>query len=367
MMCTMRLSVRLLSALLVASAVAACGKTGDTLTSEGRDGAGGSRIDAGDGSVGVDGTGSVTGTGGSAGAGGLDGTGGFIGTGSSPGAGGNPNDLALNTLDPHADERKRAVHDLCSLLTVYPCLSYSGSIYAPLPSNVGKDLVLLCEQEMEWRLYSIFGASCWDEWLANAKCGLARTDYCPCTGNDCFLTPGDPSFGTACSSSQAALQACGDTRAASGEEIGARTCSWRVDSVTGCFTSCSDDPELIDMVKCQGPPNGAQACTCEVNGVFLGDIAQQIQLGYFSSWLADDCQNVARQMATGKCHDILNCCATWMEPATDGGAASQGCGCTADPTQAGIATCDALAKSVNGSVVDVCPQYRPASPFPGSR
>jgi hypothetical protein len=31
---------------------------------------------------------------------------------------------------------------------------------------------------------------CWDQWVASMECGIARTDYCPCDGNDRSAPPG---------------------------------------------------------------------------------------------------------------------------------------------------------------------------------
>jgi hypothetical protein len=267
------------------------------------------------------------------------------GSGAPSNAGGSG--TALDVLDPHAAQRKQLVQDMCAILSKYPCVSTSFSDTQGLP---GEDPVGDCERLLPVIQYAEYGGDkCWDEWVANAKCGSARTDYCPCDRdtNGCNLQIGN-------------LEDCRNGVHASGYETGdAGKCYWYVGESPVCNVQCDNQPNVFVGADCKGPPNGAQECFCTANGVFLGDQAEYIQKGSYRYWYGDDCADVARQFAAGKCKDILDCCFTWSYTPAGSSNPVEDCGCTADPKQAGYDTCEALAAAGNGKVVDYCPRYRP--------
>jgi hypothetical protein len=258
----------------------------------------------------------------------------------------------LNDLDPHAMERKQLAQALCMLVPKNPCLS---GIFT-MGTFETEDPSFDCPNIVETFEYNQYGSKCWDEWAANAKCGIDRTDYCSCTGKGCAPDLANFDFGAACAQTKAALDACGGSRfVASGTETGkGGTCQWRVSESFGCDTSCGTNSGFYITTLCWGPPNGGQQCECLANLAFLSDYFDDNNHGL---WTATDCQDVGRQLAAGKCSDILDCCFTRSYELSTG-APVQECGCTADPKKAGYATCEALAAAGNGQVVDSCPQYR---------
>jgi hypothetical protein len=127
---------------------------------------------------------------------------------------------------------------------------------------------------------------------------------------------------------------------------------------TACNITCTNDATEAGHEEfegiCQGPPGGPFFCNIDLNGEALFDDAAQT----YASFYSDDCIGVARAMANGGAGvNDVDCCFAWQDSADAGAAKSSHCSCTADPTQAGFATCTAAAGAGNGHVVGLCPQY----------
>lgn len=277
-----------------------------------------------------------------------------IAAGGAPGAAGTAGVVA--SLDPHAAERTSLATQACKIFDANKCLTQTDG---DIPVTNGDEFTV-CEDMVETNESDIAGNNCWDQWVANVKCGIARTDWCPCTGNDCLFQPWNGIFGAECAQTYNALEACIGQNHTSGTVTGKDgKCNWDI-TEQGCYAGCLDDPKALFESDCMGSPGGAQECSCRINGVFLGDQAQFIKnQGAYSMWPAQNCANVAQQLADGLCSDILNCCFTWTYYDSPDSGPIEDCGCTADPTQAGYDSCEAMAAAGHGKVVDFCSRYRP--------
>ncbi len=269
-------------------------------------------------------------------------------------------------LDPHATERHQLAKEMCALLDANQCLQRSNyNPSAPAATD--------CQNSVENSAVVFAGNDCWDEWAANVRCALARTDFCPCSGNGCYFDPSGPDYGPDCAATYSAFDACRSSKVGYGTVSGKLgTVWWHVDQ-NGCATDWNGSYHDITAPQCTGNGDSIQQCHCTASGVFLGDESQYINGGGFYFWFGSNCADVAQQAADGKCADILDCCFTWTyyEPVTSGapdldGGPHEECGCTADPKQAGYDSCEAIAAAGNGKVVDVCPRYVPnPGSFPG--
>ncbi len=352
----------LLGVLFCSGAQAACGIVANVPTSH-DGGAGASGGDAGPGASG-DGNGKFTngetpGRSGQGGQGG-DGASGTPSGGASgltdSGAGvihAPGNDAALARIDPHASERKELSRQLCGLLDKYPCLTLETGLQTVSPADQGA----FCQN-----LTEASGAldACWSEWVDQMQCELARTDWCPCS-DYCHFHAWDGDTPSHCTTTKAALDQCENSYSASGLIKGAAgSYTWGVRQQGTCMASSVLNSRGSFDAQCSGPAGGPQTCMCFVNGVFLGDQAQYVHNSYYyEQWLASDCEDVARQLAAGKCSDILDCCFTWTYNASPDAGPVEDCGCTADPTQAGYDSCEAMAAAGHGKVIDLCQRYRP--------
>lgn len=273
------------------------------------------------------------------------------------------------SLDPHGAERHELATQLCALADTNQCLKLVNND----PSN--PDHIFDCRNEVETTEVTYAGNDCWNEWAANARCELARTDLCPCSGNDCFFYAGGPDYGPDCAATYAALDACTHKNVGYGTVTGKLgTVFWRVDQ-NGCIAQWNGLYHDVTGPQCIGSGDSIQQCECTASGVFLGDESQYIVNGTYVPWYGSNCVDVAQQYADGKCSDILDCCFTWTyyAPVSAGsndldGGPKEECGCTADPKQAGYDSCAAIAAAGNGKVVDVCPRYVPnPGSFPGKQ
>jgi hypothetical protein len=137
--------------------------------------------------------------------------------------------------------------------------------------------------------------------------------------------------------------------------------SWR--QVRGSYTSCGYEEALTSTcevlcqvgtgdyatLSCSGPDGVPMGCSCAINGVPLND--GHIPVGTPDAIWVSDCEDAARQAADGLCTSRLDCCFAYPNGQSDV------CLCGAIPERAGFDSCEALADSVLGHTVDICPQY----------
>jgi hypothetical protein len=215
----------------------------------------------------------------------------------------------------------------------------------------------LCRQATLKSHEAMFGERCFTEWYANAVCAVQYTGYCPCTpdAGRCPFEPETHDYGPPCAGPAAKLATCALATTGRGTESGnAGAYEW-ADGDFGCGVQGLAE-NGVDWIEsaCQGTAGGPQMCTCTVNGVPLVDVVRLLS-GGDTPFYAPDCQNVAAQLAQGRCSNVLDCCYQY-----DDGLVA-GCSCGADPQLAGFAGCAELAASVNGTRVDHCDAYRPAT------
>jgi hypothetical protein len=270
----------------------------------------------------------------------------------------------VSQVDPHATQRRQLSERACELIEKYPCLHYN-SVWDHDIDTV-EEARADCVQGIQVLQHMQFPERCWDQWVASMECGIARTDYCPCDDNDCNFMPQSGDFLGSCGMTAFELGTCSAEGRAFGEETGeAGRYNWWADDLDGCLVMSHDPLPNSFQGDCSGPVGGGQACTCLVNGVPLGDYAEAVSQAGNRLWLANDCRDVARQMADGKCQNILSCCFTWSH-STSTGPEVQECACTSDPAQLGHESCQSLAASKGGTVVEMCGRYQPdPGSFPG--
>jgi hypothetical protein len=375
---TRRAATWILVVPLLSSALDACGITKDVLLSDESLGSGGSgMLDAGqggqfgagglfifpDGSAGGSpryaaggspGLGSTSSFDADPGTGGIDGV---VGAGGGPSTGGFPvTEDAGNDYDPHGTERRARISLLCAALAQSPCAAYDLSLGSRTQTMAAFETQ--CNQALETQYFGKFGDACWEPWYADTACALTARPTCSCTAASCLWDPSSADFGLPCATQKAALQQCLEGHTNSGVVGNCQYWS-RPDE---CNAICGEGDNEISA-DCMGPPYGAQSCTCLVNGVSLGDAMDLVQQGTYQEFYSPDCQGVATELSNRKCAALLDCCVSYTPPASSGTQSEQ-CICTADPTRGGYATCAALAASVQGRVVPLCPRNEKPGTFP---
>lgn len=127
------------------------------------------------------------------------------------------------------------------------------------------------------------------------------------------------------------------------------SCDYGPGTIADCEAHCRvGETEHLVVTECSGPPGEVMTCYCSVNGKTLND-----DFDFGSFVYASDCADAGRRAANGACIDRLNCCFEYP----DGDLTR--CLCGSDPSGFGHETCEALATSVGGEVVDICPKYLP--------
>ncbi len=278
------------------------------------------------------------------------------------------------------------ISEYCSLYEKFPCLDQDDPVLQSF--NTMEERLSYCESEMEIYHYEVAGFStqgggCGSEWEQLLKCAIQYPYSCPCTGDECVLYVGPDVFlrakliGTSdsfpCIESINAFGACLSVPLPyeSIEVTGKRlTCHGYVDLLGeenpfveyNCHVICPNpsDGDRQYSFRCLGPVLGPYNCHCALNQIELYD-AYSIPAADTPQQLVPDCETATEMMADGKCHDITDCCFTWVDD--DG---FERCGCTADVTQSstGATTCEELAAALGGRVVDLCPQYKDISTPP---
>jgi hypothetical protein len=127
------------------------------------------------------------------------------------------------------------------------------------------------------------------------------------------------------------------------------TCFYGAGITTECEVVCQVGQEDFATLSCSGPDGVPMRCSCALNGIPLNE--GHIPVGTPDPMWVSDCEDAARQAADGMCTSRLDCCFQYSDGANDL------CLCGAIPERAGFDSCEALADSVMGHTVDICPQY----------
>lgn len=341
-------TLRVVSPLVMCIAVACGGQQSSEngLLPDG--GAGGGSSTSSDASAGAGGE--RTGIAGASGSGGTTSTGTLLDAGRDSGArirDGGDGATAVISSDPHAEERKKLVTDYCSVLQKYSCLA------APVGASSAVD----CAQRIYAATFSEVPVECWTELRASLSCASAYQYQC---GVDVQVLPysGGSSEGP-CLAERQTMDACIRRYDQRGSVSGTRTtCNWwQAPGTDVCEVSCGADPLRSFSSQCVGPSTGPFSCGCMLNGRVLVDELAMPPHGFVSA----SCAGAAQAVADGACLRIADCCYTRYASVSAGSPVQELCGCTADPSQGGFATCAAAAQVGGGEVVDLCPQYAPNS------
>jgi hypothetical protein len=261
-------------------------------------------------------------------------------------------------VDPHAAERRQLADQYCNLHDKYPCFLTAQELDAPDGRAVPDTAA--CSQQTQLDEEMGVPEACWNDWVETMTCLINAPRHCP--SNGLLLGPlvVDLDALDMSSCSNAALEACLAREAQEFMVTGSRfTCYGDTSpQKTACNITCTDPNADAGYEEfegnCQGPPSGPFLCNISLNGQALFDDA----IESFASFYSDDCASVARAMANGGAGvNDVDCCFVWETPADASAERNHHCSCTADPTQAGFATCAAAAAAGQGHVVDLCPQY----------
>jgi hypothetical protein len=275
---------------------------------------------------------------------------------------------ASSVLDPHAEQRRQLAEGACGLAAKFPCLTVTTDTFEQSAST--------CRAQTEGDSYARYGTSCWDEWVAYTQCAIDYTNYCPCKDADdthdfCTINPQVNNFGRACLDQKAALDACEASLDNVGTENGtAGEFFWQAAPNGSCQALSIEEPDSGHTVEgrvqaiCTGAPAGGQSCHCSANGYEFYDLVDlTLSGGAYVPWNAADCQDVARQLAAGKCTTQLNCCFRYSQTTLDGTDVDT-CGCGSDPSRAGYASCEEFAAAAHGTLVDTCVEWETQGHFP---
>lgn len=301
-------------------------------------------------------------------AGGADGGGsGTTGAGGHAGTGGTTLDGGPTCRVPSTElptgtaaEQQRAslIHAFCVNLSQHGCLPISGGtsfISASLTVACAADtLIRACELDVAYEYAQWVSSACDGAWRTAIQCAAA-TPYTHDQCNSANLLTSSPGAVLPCNSEKQAYQVCIQGGPGGTVVVGSRaSCAWGFGTTTPCDVGCDVGTNHFELV-CGGPEGLPLRCECSVNGHALGDndFAPPPHVVY-----ASNCADAAQLAANGECVNRLDCCVKYKNAGTDQ------CICGANPSALGYATCDALAQSVSGQVVAICPQYEPAPPPP---
>jgi hypothetical protein len=153
-----------------------------------------------------------------------------------------------------------------------------------------------------------------------------------------------------CPDENDALLACVQEHPSWGYVEGSYTsCNYGPGITTECEVVCQIGREDYATLECGGPDGVPMRCGCAINGIPLNE--GHIPVGTPDAMWVDDCEDAARQAADGMCTSRVECCFEYPD------GQKTPCICGAIPERAGFESCEALADSVMGHVVDICPQY----------
>jgi hypothetical protein len=184
-------------------------------------------------------------------------------------------------------------------------------------------------------------AGCDAEWKSWIICGANATYDMP---NECANA--DPE---SCMKEELALSECGKAKFPLTSVAGAyTTCHYGPWMKGPCLVQCIVGENSFDL-DCSAGPGLPLLCSCTVNGNFINQDFDGA--GPIGNFYATDCADAGKRAADGQCTNRLECCFQYTDGTKDV------CRCGSDSKLLGQPSCQALADSVGGKVVDICPQY----------
>lgn len=254
-----------------------------------------------------------------------------------------------------AAEKQNAqlIHDFCVNLQKSGCLPLSASlsyISSGLGPECGSDaLVHACEWDVA-NEKARFKAGCDAEWQKVMTCAAAASYTVEqCAAADIATGSAAP---VPCPSERLAWANCATKGIVSAATGSRTTCTYGAGTVTPCSVNCTSQTPVFQL-ECGGPAGVPLRCECSVNGHLVGDFQFDDRVTVKPIY-ANDCADAAQLAANGgACTNSLDCCVKYADADSGGDA----CICGSDPSLLGSASCADLARSMNGQVVALCPQY----------
>ncbi len=250
--------------------------------------------------------------------------------------------------DPDALNNWSLAREYCSLLEAEGCLEFAFWGWRGLDDCSEQERLDVCVGSvLEVRNGQVL-EGCATAWSAAIECAVGQSFDESCNG-----ATYDFPYGAAgpCDDENAALLSCvQDNPVWKSVEGSYATCYYGPGITSQCAVTCDDGEHYADL-SCGGPEGVPLRCDCAINGKPLNEGA--IVAGTPDPIYVSDCEDAARQAADGMCTSRVDCCFEYSDGKNDT------CMCGAIPERAGYESCEALADSVMGRVVDLCPQYEP--------
>ncbi len=250
--------------------------------------------------------------------------------------------------DPDALNNWSLAREYCLLLESEGCLEQAFWGWRTLDACSDEERLDVClGTVLEIRNAEVL-EECAAAWSAAIECAVGQSFDESCDGAT-FDFP----YGAAgpCDDENAALLSCvQDNPTWNLVEGSYATCYYGPGITSQCSVTCDDGEHYADL-SCGGPEGAPLRCDCAINGKPLNEGA--IAAGTPDPIYVSDCEDAARQAADGMCTSRVDCCFEYSDGMNDA------CMCGAIPERAGYESCEALADSVMGRVVALCPQYEP--------
>jgi hypothetical protein len=259
-----------------------------------------------------------------------------------------PEDCHVPTLeatsDPIVQMQRALAREYCETIDEHGCLERELVETHTLDNCSDEERIGACLHiALEIHNGRIF-PECEDAWSEAIACATQSFgEGCPIYG---FGFPYGPQ-GTCPDENDALLACVGEHPTWNYVEGSYTSCDYGPGITNECEVVCQISEEDYAGLNCGGPDGVPMRCSCDINGIPLNDIP----VGTPDEMWVDDCEDAARQAADGMCTSRLECCFEY----SDGG--KDQCLCGAIPERAGFDSCEALADSVMGHVVDICPRY----------
>lgn len=247
--------------------------------------------------------------------------------------------------DPSGEMRWALAREYCETIEAQGCLGSAIQFWYAVDDCSDEELLRACQYLVLEVHSSSIATECENLWSAAIACAAQSF------GEGCLNHGFDYPYGTmgACPEENDALLVCQADYPAWNEVEGTyTTCLYGPGTTSACEVLCPVG-ENHATLDCSGPDDVPLRCGCAFNGVPLNE--GSVVAGMPDPIWVDDCEDAARQAADGMCTSRLDCCFEYFDGRNDL------CTCGAIPERAGFDSCEALAESVMGRTVAICPQY----------
>lgn len=247
--------------------------------------------------------------------------------------------------DPSGEVQWTLAREYCEVVEARGCLDDAAYGWHALENCSNEERLGACLHMVLEIHHANIAAECETLWSDAIACATESTwDGCAYSFDYPYGPPGT------CPEKAEALLSCQAEHPNWREVEGSyTTCGYDTAVTNGCEVLCEVGRDDYATLSCSGPDGVPMRCSCAINGIPLNE--GHIPVGTPDPIWVSDCEDAARQAADGLCTSRLDCCFAYHDGRSDV------CMCGAIPERAGFDSCEALAASVMGQMVDICPQY----------